>query len=1012
MRRFFIFLFIFFASLFFSQCEIGKISFALGDVLMFFINGKVEGKDKKNEIQQINGIKLEAAKKPVNIIQMVDQMIVLKEPRPENIHQFTKELTILEQEKPENIIASIDKIVINADEKPETKIQHIARIELEAKKWEQNFIQNIQEISILAKQRYKNEIGGNESIKLLEKEKPQIEMKKNDAFCFSGVARPQNEIENKDEILIEEKKVEDLQTVTVKALLFSKKEQQKKTNELCKADKFQILCAEKKNQNSICRTEPFEIVTVIPRKFSAQVLSSISNEKFSFLPKVKTNKNNRIIKVEHFKIISEGAVKILEEKKEMEDEKNIELMLKFLDKNEKNGENQNTIERKENFQIKGKESAEVIELKKKVDEMHKALQKYDERCNEVFKVMKGDGMYEISQIENPEEAISKIREIVKKEAKKNMVKEGKITGDDILDTNRIEEIMKADNDFKSEREKTKKKFSGFKENLKNFGEELSKFGTEHKKVIDENKVLRDELAKIKATSNKGVDLKRDVKNGINSQGQKEENGNNELETPSFKKNILEKYKESGIILSQDNTQKKNSRNKNGYSRDKISIHEPNEIKEERQSMWSSISRNLFRSPSYSPCRNNRISFPSFFDGEKFCTDPRQKTTICENICHIPQEKVYFSFFCGNGLNNKVQNVGIDFIECHETSFQIKNGNEAKELNNVKGVGNKKERKIFKKINIFKKGDNSSENNSRIKSHIGEKDLNTSKDVISLNKSTTNVSKRNVNKNDLKKIKDLESKVAGKKLGPRTSFNRSNTSLSNSVMYVEKMEDKNIINNTFEQKKIKKNLGMPRKNEKKDSKRLSYFGGVKGDVPHNLKKQTEIKNDLLKKKKETTKSSLPQKNNAGDMEKVYAKNRALQQQKKTSGAHQENQKVPRQNIINRLKENNAVRKDEKKDLKEEEETKMLRIKTSTNVREKIEKSVIGKNSENRNNNSNSFASLGEKRKSINLNEGRLKGEKNDIKKGDNRENNLQGDKKVPTKTSLLDRFKKKEIKKKE
>ena len=46
MRQLFsVFLFSF-ASLFFSQCEIGEISFALEDVLTFFINGKVEGKDK------------------------------------------------------------------------------------------------------------------------------------------------------------------------------------------------------------------------------------------------------------------------------------------------------------------------------------------------------------------------------------------------------------------------------------------------------------------------------------------------------------------------------------------------------------------------------------------------------------------------------------------------------------------------------------------------------------------------------------------------------------------------------------------------------------------------------------------------------------------------------------------------------------------------------------------------------------------------------------------------------
>ena len=895
MRRFFIFLFISFASLFFSQCEIGKISFALEDVLTFF---KVEWKYKKNKIQKIDKFEFGADEMPENKIQMVYTMTVLNEPRQENVVQNTKELIILKQEKPENIIALIDKIGIKADEKPENEIQQIDEIELKAKENGQNILQNIQEISILAQQRYKNENGGNESIKLLEKEKPQIEPKENGDFCFSGVARPQNEIENKDEILIEEKKKEDLQIVTVDNLLFSKKEQQKNRNGIYNGDNFKILCTEKKNQN--------------------------------------------------------------------------------------------TIETKENFQIRGKESAEVIELRKKADEMYKALQEYEKRHNEVLKVIKEDGMGEIPQNKDPEEAIFEIIKRVKEKAKENMIKEGKITENDILDTNRIEEIMKANNDFKSEMEKTKKKFSGFKENLKNFGEELSKFGTEHKKVIDENKVLRDELAKIKAASNKGVDLKRDVKNGINSQGQKEENGNNEPETPSFKNNKLKKHQESEIILSQDNTQKKNSRHKFGYSRDIISIHEPNEIKEERQSMWSSISRNLFRSSSYSPCKNNRISFPPFFDVEKFYTDQREKKIEISKIDDISQRGSYL-FLGGNGLNKKVRNVSIDIKECHETSLQFQNKNAGLILNNVDENETRQklgesENKIFKKIDIKGKKDNKIKTR---KSYGGITAGNISKDAIVRNNRTTVIGFKGKDiKEGVRNFKFNKFDVAGKKLGTSTSFNtfnKSNTSLSNSGMYGNKMEDKNIINNSFEQKKIKNNLGIPRRNEKKDIKRLSFFGGVK--------------KNQLKEKKETTKSRLPQKNNDEAMRKIYAKIRDFKKQGKTSGAHTENQKIQQQKI-NILKENNAGMKAAKKDFNKEE-MKMLRIKTSTNLREKKEKSVIGKNSENSNNNSNS------------VREQRLKEKKmTGLKRGDKRENNLQEDKKVPTKPSLLNRLKRNENKKKE
>ena len=67
MRQLFsVFLFSF-ASLFFSQCEIGEISFSLEDVLMFF---KVEGKNKENEIQQIDSFEIKAAEKPENEIEL------------------------------------------------------------------------------------------------------------------------------------------------------------------------------------------------------------------------------------------------------------------------------------------------------------------------------------------------------------------------------------------------------------------------------------------------------------------------------------------------------------------------------------------------------------------------------------------------------------------------------------------------------------------------------------------------------------------------------------------------------------------------------------------------------------------------------------------------------------------------------------------------------------------------------------------------------------------------------
>ena len=218
MRQLFsVFLFSF-ASLFFSQCEIGEISFSLEDVLMFF---KVEGKNKENEIQQIDSFEIKAAEKPENEIQEIDkfeleaderpenkiqkvyEMNVLKKPRQENVVQNTNKFTILKQEKPENIVESIDEIEIRTAEKPENEIQKIAEIELKAKEKEQNISQKAQELSILAKQRAENVIGRKESIELLGIEGPQINPEKINDFCLSEVARPENKIEEKNKILIE-----------------------------------------------------------------------------------------------------------------------------------------------------------------------------------------------------------------------------------------------------------------------------------------------------------------------------------------------------------------------------------------------------------------------------------------------------------------------------------------------------------------------------------------------------------------------------------------------------------------------------------------------------------------------------------------------------------------------------------------------------------------------------------------------------------------------------------------
>jgi len=200
MRQLFSVFFFSFASLFFSQCEIGEISFSLEDVLMFF---NVERQNKKDKIQEIDEIELEAAKKPANIIQKVYEMNVLNEPRQENIPQFTNEVTILGLEKPENIVESIDEIEIKAAERAEKEIQKIAEIELKAKEKEQNIIQKTQEIIIPAKQGHENEIGRKESIELLGIERPQIKPELIDEIYLQGVVKSENEIEGEDEILIE-----------------------------------------------------------------------------------------------------------------------------------------------------------------------------------------------------------------------------------------------------------------------------------------------------------------------------------------------------------------------------------------------------------------------------------------------------------------------------------------------------------------------------------------------------------------------------------------------------------------------------------------------------------------------------------------------------------------------------------------------------------------------------------------------------------------------------------------
>ena len=219
--------------------------------------------------------------------------------------------------------------------------------------------------------------------------------------------------------------------------------------------------------------------------------------------------------------------------------------------------------------------------------------------------------------------------------------------------------------------------------------------------------------------------------------------------------------------------------------------------------------------------------------------------IYDDIYDISQEKVP-----NKDVLKEDKNVITNIKECHETSLQFQNKNAGLILNNVDENETRQklgesENKIFKKIDIKGKKDNKIKTR---KSYGGITAGNISKDAIVRNNRTTVIGFKGKDiKEGVRNFKFNKFDVAGKKLGTSTSFNtfnKSNTSLSNSGMYGDKMEDKNIINNSFEQKKKKNNLGVPRKNGKKDIKRLSYFGGVK--------------KNQLKEKKETTKFRLPQK----------------------------------------------------------------------------------------------------------------------------------------------------------
>lgn len=885
MRRFFIFLFLFFASLFFSQCEIGKIS--------FFISGKVEGKNKKNEIQVIDKIKLEAKVAPQN----------------------TKE--------------------------------------------------KIEETSIPAEERANKVIDSTHLITLLEKQKQEISPQGINSFSILGVERPENKIDEKDKILIKEEKREELRIVKVKKLLFSKKEQQKNTNEICNADNFKILCAEKKKQNIIDKKEQFGIVTVTPRKFRARVLSLGNKENFSFFPKVTTSKNNKII---------EG----------------------------------------EKIQIQGKESAKVIELRETAKAMLKVLEEYENGYKEDLKYIQEAGLGEILQIKDEGEAISRIMELVKEKAKEERMKNEKdITKKNILDKDKIEEFMNEKDDFKCELEEINKKLLASKEKFSALKNDHLDLYWENRLLLVNQQKLKDELYNIKKTSG--------CKNGVEG----EEIVQN-IETPLSKKKISKRYKESESILDVSTRNKQPRIINSGYSMDRQIIHIQN-LKEDRQSMRSSISRRMnFRSSSYSPCKNNRNSFLSFFDWKRFYTDPRQqKTFIYDNIYDISQEKVP-----NKDVLKEDKNVITNIKECHETSFQFQNKNAGLILNNVdenetRQKLRERENKIFKKIDIK---DNKKKTR---KSYGGITAGNISKDAIVRNNRTTVIgSNENVIKEGLKDFKISKLNVA-KPLFSHSSFNTSNnkstTSFSNSGMYSDKFGGKNIINNTFGQKiKIQvrniegrnKQLKYEDKKQKKQTEQLEEGNNTtkstsRMDIQENSDKNVEkIKKKFsvyLKKIKGMDRGNAVQKDdkkitihNKREDEKIQKK-----ENKNEGGAingKNTYQKVPQQNIRNRLKENNAGRKDTKKDLNKKVEDKKIFIYSSFRNIKKEKYTITSKNSETSNNNSNSFVSLGGKVNSNTVNEKSLKGKIFDIKKGENGKENIQEDKKVPTKTSLLTRFK--------
>lgn len=566
-----------------------------------------------------------------------------------------------------------------------------------------------------------------------------------------------------------------------------------------------------------------------------------------------------------------------------------------------------------------------------------------------------------------------------------MLEAGKdINKKNIFDTKRIEEYRKDwDDDFKSKVEEINKKFFNSKEEFLDLKKDHLSLYLENIRLLEDQQKLKEELHNIK--ENSGCNNVDEGKNNLKKEG-------NVDETPRDKNRASKRYKESEI-LSYDKTQKKNFRLNSGYSRDKINKYDQ-ELKEDRQSMLSSISRNLkFRSSSYSPSKNNRDSFPPFFDEKKFCTDPREKKIIIsENIYNIPQRDSY-----GSVLNKKVRNVGIDFEECSEISLQIKNGNEEMNLNNVKEGENKDKKQIFTKINIFKKKENISGNPS-IKSYRGTTAANTSKGYITRNNNITVGPKLN-DINDGFKISKLPKLIVrDETLSTNTSF--STSSLSNSGMYRYKMGDKNIINNTFEQNKKKEDPKNPVHNTSKFDKKL--FQPRANNDGNKTKEQIDLKKEHLETENNTSKNTSRnniEKNNGEAIKKIYAKLRDFKKLEKNSGAYPGIQKIQQQKI-NRLKENNAGREYTKRNLNKVEDKKIFIYNSSRKIK-KEEYTTTSKNSENSNNNSNGFVSLGEDGNSNTVNAKRLKrGGRN----GDTRKEDLRKNKKEATKNALFNRFK--------